>query len=108
MPGWRHFCPRWAGLVLTPTNNLLAQNRYIRTALGRDYADVPPTRGTYRGSKESELYVAVKVSKYVDLPPLDRDMPVPEDWSILVERAQEPPAPPAQLLHLQQMQQQQQ
>jgi transglutaminase-like putative cysteine protease len=96
----------WVGF--DPTNNLLAQNRYIRTALGRDYADVPPTRGTYRGSKESELYVAVKVSKYVDLPPLDRDMPVPEDWSILVERAQEPPAPPAHLLHLQQMQQQQQ
>jgi hypothetical protein len=34
-------------------------------------------------------------------------MPVPEDWSILVERAQEPPSAPAQLLHLQRMQQQQ-
>ena len=87
----------WVGF--DPTNNLLAHNRYIRTALGRDYADVPPTRGIYRGSKESELYVAVKVSKYVDMPPLDRDMPVPEDWSILVERAQEPPSAPAQLLH---------
>ena len=88
------FLPQVGWVGFDPTNNLLAQNRYIRTALGRDYADVPPTRGIYRGSKESELYVAVKVSKYVDLPPLDRDMPVPEDWSILVERAQEPPAPP--------------
>jgi hypothetical protein len=34
-------------------------------------------------------------------------MPVPEDWSILVERAQEPTSPPTQLLHLQRMQQQQ-
>ncbi len=102
------FLPHVGWVGFDPTNNLLAHNRYIRTALGRDYADVPPTRGTYRGSKDSELYVAVKVAKYMDLPPLDRDMPVPEDWSILVERAQEPPTPPAHLLHLQQMQQQQQ
>jgi transglutaminase-like putative cysteine protease len=102
------FLPHVGWVGFDPTNNLLAHNRYIRTALGRDYADVPPTRGTYRGSKDSELYVAVKVAKYIDLPPLDRDMPVPEDWSILVERAQEPPTPPSQLLHLQQMQQQQQ
>ena len=73
-----------------PTNNLLAHNRYIRTALGRDYADVPPTRGTYRGSKDSELYVAVKVAKYIDLPPLDRDMPVPEDWSCLLYTSADP------------------
>jgi transglutaminase-like putative cysteine protease len=102
------FLPQVGWVGFDPTNNLLAQNRYIRTSLGRDYADVPPTRGTYRGSKESQLYVAVKVSKYVDMPPLDRDMPVPEDWSILVERAQEPPPPPVQLLQLQRMQQQQQ
>jgi transglutaminase-like putative cysteine protease len=102
------FLPHVGWVGFDPTNNLRAHNRYIRTALGRDYADVPPTRGTYRGSKESKLYVAVKVSKYVDLPPLDRDMPVPEDWSVLVERAQEPPPQSAQMLHLQQMQQQQQ
>ncbi len=95
----------WVGF--DPSYNLLAHNRYIRTALGRDYADVPPTRGIYRGRKESQLYVAVKVSKYADMPPLDRDMPVPEVWSVLVERAQEPPAPPAHLLPLQHMQQQQ-
>jgi transglutaminase-like putative cysteine protease len=102
------FLPQVGWVGFDPTNNLLAHNRYIRTALGRDYSDVPPTRGIYRGGKESELYVAVKVSKYADMPPMDRDMPVPEDWSVLVERAQEPPPPPAQLLHLQRMQQQQQ
>ena len=65
------FLPQVGWVGFDPTNNLLAHDRYIRTALGRDYADVPPTRGIYRGSKESELYVAVKVSKYVDMPPLD-------------------------------------
>ena len=33
-------------------------------------------------------------------------MPVPENWSILVERAQELPLPASSLLQLQQMQQQ--
>lgn len=101
------FLPQLGWVGFDPTNNLLAHTRYIRTALGRDYADVPPTRGLYRGRTESELYVAVKVSQYNEMPPLDRDMPVPEDWSILVERAQEPPPEASPLLELQQLQQQQ-
>jgi hypothetical protein len=40
-------------------------------------------------------------------PALDRKLPVPEDWSVLVERAQQAPAPPPMpFLDLQQMQQQ--
>jgi transglutaminase-like putative cysteine protease len=38
----------WVGF--DPTNNLVAQRRHIRTAVGRDYADVPPTHGVFRGS----------------------------------------------------------
>jgi transglutaminase-like putative cysteine protease len=86
----------WVGF--DPTNNLIATDRHIRTAIGRDYADVPPTKGTYRGRTSSDLYVAV----------LDQDLPIPEDWSILVEKAQAPPPPQAApLLQLQQAQQQQ-
>jgi transglutaminase-like putative cysteine protease len=44
-----------------PTNNILAEERHIRTCLGRDYRDVPPTRGVYRGQAASELSVAVQV-----------------------------------------------
>jgi transglutaminase-like putative cysteine protease len=36
-----------------PTNNLLGCARHIRVAVGRDYADVPPTRGVHRGGAES-------------------------------------------------------
>ncbi len=32
-----------------PTNNLLANNYYIKLAAGRDYGDVTPTRGVYKG-----------------------------------------------------------
>jgi transglutaminase-like putative cysteine protease len=49
----------WVGF--DPTNNLIAHHRHIRTAVGRDYADVPPTHGIFRGKTDSELYVAVHV-----------------------------------------------
>lgn len=50
----------WFGF--DPTNNLIAGERHIRTAVGRDYADVPPTRGIFKGRAESRLEVGVKVA----------------------------------------------
>jgi transglutaminase-like putative cysteine protease len=95
----------WIGV--DPTNNLIAQHRHIRTAVGRDYADVPPTHGIFRGKTASELYVAVKVEASEKAPALDRKLPIPEDWSVLVERAQQPPEPMVPFIDMQQMQQQQ-
>jgi len=95
----------WVGF--DPTNNLVAHHRHIRTAVGRDYADVPPTHGIFRGSTDSELYVAVQVEAGAEPPALDRKMPIPEDWSVLVERAQQPLQAPIPFVDLQQMQQQQ-
>ena len=43
-----------------PTNNLLGCERHIRVAVGRDYADVPPTRGVHRGEAESASLVVRK------------------------------------------------
>jgi transglutaminase-like putative cysteine protease len=91
-----------------PTNALVARDRHVRTALGRDYADVPPTRGLFRGRTESELFVAVQVTASETAPDLDRELPIPEDWSMLVEKAQAPPPPAEPLLLIQQSQQQQQ
>ena len=34
----------------------------VRVAIGRDYADVPPTRGVFRGKAESELAVTVRIA----------------------------------------------
>lgn len=50
----------WVGF--DPTNNVLAQDRHIRVAVGRDYADVPPTRGTFKGDADTDLQIAVTVS----------------------------------------------
>lgn len=101
------FLPHVGWLGLDPTNNLVAHHRHIRTAVGRDYADVPPTHGIFRGKTDSELYVAVQVDASETAPALDRKMPIPEDWSVLVERAQQPPAEAVPFMDLQQMQQQQ-
>ncbi|HTS37972.1 MAG TPA: transglutaminase family protein [Candidatus Solibacter sp.] len=54
--------PRLGWVAFDPTNNLVGADRHIRVAIGRDYADVPPTRGVYKGEAESELSVAVTVS----------------------------------------------
>ena len=56
----------WAGF--DPTNDGEARERHVRVAIGRDYADVPPTRGVFKGDAASDLAVAVKIGK-VDAPP---------------------------------------
>jgi transglutaminase-like putative cysteine protease len=54
--------PRLGWVAFDPTNNLVGADRHIRVAIGRDYSDVPPTRGVYKGEAQSELSVAVTVS----------------------------------------------
>jgi transglutaminase-like putative cysteine protease len=61
----------WVGF--DPTNTRIAGERHIRAAIGRDYADVPPTRGVFKGSAESTLEVGVKVSPTEFLVP-DEDL----------------------------------
>jgi transglutaminase-like putative cysteine protease len=50
----------WVGF--DPTNNVLAGERHIRVAVGRDYNDVPPTRGFFKGIAETELAVDVEIT----------------------------------------------
>jgi len=99
--------PQFGWVGFDPTNDLVAAGRHIRTAVGRDYADVPPTHGIFRGKTSSELYVAVQVEASAEPPALDRKLPIPEDWSVLVERAQHPVEHAIPILDIQQMQQQQ-
>jgi len=57
------YLPELGWIGIDPTNDTIAGERHIRVAIGRDYADVPPTRGVYKGDAESELAVAVTVSQ---------------------------------------------
>lgn len=49
----------WQGL--DPTNNCRVDENYIKVAVGRDYADITPVRGTYRGAGQREMVVFVDV-----------------------------------------------
>lgn len=68
----------WVGF--DPTNNITAGENHVRTGVGRDYADVPPTRGVFKGEAASELTVAVRVSPSDKPPPPETEM-ASEDWS---------------------------
>ncbi|HTB64427.1 MAG TPA: transglutaminase family protein [Opitutales bacterium] len=51
----------WYGL--DPTNNQAAGERHVVTAVGRDYHDVAPMRGTYKGAHDQRLQVIVMLKR---------------------------------------------
>lgn len=55
--------PGWCGF--DPTNDELIGERYVKLAHGRDYRDIVPVKGVYRGASPSELEVTVDVSQVV-------------------------------------------
>jgi transglutaminase-like putative cysteine protease len=46
---------------LDPTHDREQEETYVRVATGRDYGDVPPTRGVFEGQAEEKLAVRVVV-----------------------------------------------
>lgn len=53
--------PGWGWVGFDPTSGRLVSDRHVRCAIGRDYADVPPTKGVYKGESRGELTVQVRV-----------------------------------------------
>jgi transglutaminase-like putative cysteine protease len=88
----------WVGF--DPTNNIIVGERHIRTAVGRDYADVPPTMGTMKGKAETELQVRVRVTPSQAVLPPDEEFAADEEWSQFLEEDNQ-----AQVMHAQQQQQ---
>ena len=60
---WVDVFTRERGWVsLDPTHGCEQTSSYVRVAVGRDYADVPPTRGVFKGKANENLSVQVKVT----------------------------------------------
>jgi transglutaminase-like putative cysteine protease len=53
----------WRGL--DPTHNCQIGETYVKLGNGRDYADVPPISGNYRGTLERKMTVEVKITPVV-------------------------------------------
>jgi transglutaminase-like putative cysteine protease len=87
----------WIGL--DPTNNDEAGTRHISVGIGRDYADVPPTRGVFKGRSSSTLSVSVGISAGDTLPTIDPAV-MQVRWTR--EQAAQPAADRERRLHQQQ------
>ena len=85
------FLPELGWVGIDPTNDTVADHRFIAVAVGRDYADACPTRGTVLGGGESTLDVKVTVvsedetapdwSPHREWPNLRTVTPTPREYS---------------------------
>jgi transglutaminase-like putative cysteine protease len=55
------YVPGYGWAAFDPTHDRPADDRYVKVAVGRDYADIRPVNGTYRGAPTRSLKVEVTV-----------------------------------------------
>jgi len=55
------YVPGYGWAAFDATHDRPADDRYVKVAVGRDYADIRPINGTYRGAPTRSLKVDVKV-----------------------------------------------
>jgi transglutaminase-like putative cysteine protease len=63
------YLPDYGWLGIDPTNNCIVNETHVRLAVGRNFSDCSPVRGTYKGAYGHKLEVAVSVG-------YDKNMPV--------------------------------
>jgi len=56
------YVPAHGWIGLDPTNGQQVDGRYVKIGVGRDYGDVTPLKGTYRGTTERKMSVNVLVT----------------------------------------------
>ena len=57
------FLPSGLWLGIDPTNDIMEGERHVQIGVGRDYHDVSPLRGVFKGAKRQQLSVEVTVSR---------------------------------------------
>lgn len=57
------YLPETGWIGFDPTNSVLADQRYVKIAVGRDYGDVAPIHGSYIGSAGCRMEVEVLVER---------------------------------------------
>ena len=55
------FVPGVGWRALDPTHNRQPDETYVKIGVGRDYADVAPVKGTYKGTTERNMKVEVRI-----------------------------------------------
>ena len=57
------YLPSGLWLGIDPTNDILEGERHVQIGVGRDYGDVSPLRGVFKGAERQQLSVIVSVSR---------------------------------------------
>ena len=57
------YLPSGLWLGLDPTNEIMEGERHVQLGVGRDYGDVSPLRGVFKGAERQQLSVVVTVSR---------------------------------------------
>lgn len=65
----------WIGL--DPTNNCIVSDRHVRLAVGRNFSDCTPVKGTYKGPSEHTLEVSVSIENGMAKPAEVLNEPIP-------------------------------
>lgn len=66
------YIPDFSWFGLDPTNDMCSSDRHIRVAQGRDFDDVSPVRGTFKGSGKQHLKVEVQMRRMQNSPPINK------------------------------------
>lgn len=56
------YIPFFGWIGIDPTNNCIVNDSHVRLAVGKNFSDCSPVKGTYRGTSNHTLEVAVSVS----------------------------------------------
>lgn len=82
----------WVGF--DPTNRCTVSQNFVKVGVGRDYRDVPPNKGVYRGKAIESISVAVQSEELEDIPPAlaaERLEAIPVDvigdYAVVVDRS---------------------
>ncbi len=68
------YIPYYGWLGLDPTNNCIVSDRHVRLAIGRNFSDCTPVKGTYKGSAEHTLEVSVSIENGTEKPKTDFEL----------------------------------
>jgi transglutaminase-like putative cysteine protease len=55
------YIPHHGWIGIDPTNNVWATNNHVKLAVGRDFSDCTPAKGTFKGPAKQSLSVYVSV-----------------------------------------------
>lgn len=106
------WCQVWAGSTLgwidvDPTHGKWCENDHVVTAIGRDFYDVPPNRGVWKGLADETISVTVNVTPVERMPADFHPLGIPA-WSATAPGRPERPGLSQNRVYRQQQSQQQQ